>query len=193
MNARILATPAISSELTLLNQQGSRVILSNLLVVPVEESLLYVQPIFVQGSAPNSFPLLQKVAVFYNDQVGYSTNLADAIREVVSGEQPTEPPPEDGGAQPPPPPSGGGNESVQGLLTQANQEYQAAQRALADGNLAEYQQHIDAMARLLQQALASEGGSSHHNHPQPLASALVPVLPSPPHRGVEQSGSSLGS
>jgi uncharacterized protein len=159
VNARILATPAISSELSLLNQQGSRVILSNLLTVPVEESLLYVQPIFVQGSAPNSFPLLQKVAVFYNDQVGYSTNLADAIREVVSGEQPTEPPPEDGGAQPPPPPSGGGNESVQGLLTQANQEYQAAQRALADGNLAEYQQHIDAMARLLQQALASEGGT----------------------------------
>ena len=159
VNARILATPAISSELSLLNQQGSRVILSNLLTVPVEESLLYVQPIFVQGSAPNSFPLLQKVAVFYNDQVGYSTNLADAIREVVSGEQPTEPPPEDGGAQPPPPPSGGGNESVQGLLTQANQEYQAAQRALADGNLAEYQQHIDAMARLLQQALASEGGA----------------------------------
>ena len=159
VNARILATPAISSELSLLNQQGSRVILSNLLTVPVEESLLYVQPIFVQGSAANSFPLLQKVAVFYNDQVGYSTNLADAIREVVSGEQPTEPPPEDGGAQPPPPPSGGGNESVQGLLTQANQEYQAAQRALADGNLAEYQQHIDAMARLLQQALASEGGT----------------------------------
>jgi len=159
VNARILATPAISSELSLLNQQGSRVILSNLLTVPVEESLLYVQPIFVQGSAPNSFPLLQKVAVFYNDQVGYSTNLADAIREVVSGEQPTEPPPEDGGAQPPPPPSGGGNESVQGLLTQANQEYQAAQRALADGNLAEYQQHIDTMARLLQQALASEGGT----------------------------------
>ncbi|HJW35477.1 MAG TPA: UPF0182 family protein, partial [Actinomycetes bacterium] len=57
VNARILATPAISSELSLLNQQGSRVILSNLLIVPVEESLLYVQPIFVQGSAANSFPL----------------------------------------------------------------------------------------------------------------------------------------
>jgi uncharacterized protein len=125
----------------------------------VEESLLYVQPIFVQGSAPNSFPLLQKVAVFYNDQVGYSTNLADAIREVVAGEQAT-PPPEDGGGQPPtPPPTGGGDGSVQGLLTQANQEYEAAQRALAAGNLAEYQEHIDNMARLLQQALSAEGGT----------------------------------
>ena len=192
VNARILATPAISSELSLLNQQGSRVILSNLLTVPVEESLLYVQPIFVQGSAPNSFPLLQKVAVFYNDQVGYSTNLADAIREVVSGEQPTEPPPEDGGAQPPPPRPAAATSRSRASSPKPTRNTKAAQRALADGNLAEYQEHIDAMARLLQQALASEGGTPTTTT-RPLASALVPVLPSPPHRGVEQSGSSLGS
>ena len=158
VNARILATPEISGQLTLLNQQGSRVILSNLLIVPVEESLLYVQPIFVQGSAANSFPLLQKVAVFYNDRVGYADSLENAIRQVVSGEQPAEPP-EDGGTPPTPPPAGGGDGSVQSLLTQANQEYEAAQRALADGDLAEYQQHIDAMARLLQQALAAQDGT----------------------------------
>jgi uncharacterized protein len=157
VNARILATPEISGELTLLNQQGSRVILSNLLVVPVEESLLYVQPIFVQGSAPNSFPLLQKVAVFFNNRVGYAPGLGEAIGEVVSGGQPTPPPPEDGGTQQPPP-TGGGDGSVLDLLRQANQEYEAAQRALADGNLAEYQRHIDAMARLLQQALSAQGG-----------------------------------
>jgi uncharacterized protein len=155
VNARILATPAISSELTLLNQQGSRVILSNLLVVPVDESLLYVQPIFVQGSAPNSFPLLQKVAVFYNNEVGYATTLGDAISEVVSG-QPAQPPPEDGGAQPPPPATGGDN-SVQSLLTRANQEFEAAQRALRDGDLAEYQRRIDTMGDLIRQALAAQG------------------------------------
>src|SRR5512132_3147811 len=87
VNARILATPAVSSALTLLNQQGSRVILSNLLIVPVDQSLLYVQPI--------SFPLLQRVAVFYNNQVGFATTLTDAIAEVVSGEQPTPTPPDD--------------------------------------------------------------------------------------------------
>jgi uncharacterized protein len=156
VNARILATPEVSREVSLLNQQGSRVILSNLLVVPVEESLLYVQPIFVQGSAPNSFPLLQKVAVFYNNEVGYADGLNEAIAEVVSGQQPTEPPPEDGGAQPPPP-SQGGDESVQDLLRQADAEYRAAQQALADGDLAEYQRRIDAMGRLIQRALSTEG------------------------------------
>ena len=131
-------------------------ILSNLLVVPVDESLLYVQPIFVQGSAPNSFPLLQRVAVFYNDKVGYADNLGDAIREVVSGQQTAEPPPDDGTEQPPPTP-GGGDQSVQSLLRQADEEYKAAQRALADGDLAEYQCHIDNMGRLISQALATQG------------------------------------
>jgi uncharacterized protein len=159
VNARILATPAISSSLTLLNQQGSQVILSNLLVVPVDESLLYVQPIFVQGSAPNSFPLLQRVAVFYNNQVGYADTLEQAITEVVNGQQPTQPPPEDGGTTTQPPPTSGGGGNVQSLLRQANNEYEAAQTALKDGDLAEYQAHITRMGQLIQDALSAQGDS----------------------------------
>src|SRR4029453_175362 len=86
VNARILATPAISSSLTLLNQQGSRAILRNLLVVPVQDSLPYGHPTFGQGSAPTSFPLLRRVAVCYNNKVGYANALSDAIRQVVSGQ-----------------------------------------------------------------------------------------------------------
>jgi uncharacterized protein len=160
VNARILATPAISSSLTLLNQQGSRAILSNLLIVPVNQSLLYVQPIFVQSAAPNSFPLLQRVAVFYNNQVGYAENLTDAIAQVVSGQQATPTPPDDGGATPTPSPPTPGNQSVQSLLTQANNEYKAAQNALADHDLAEYQAHIDRMGQLIQQALSTQGGGT---------------------------------
>ncbi|HEV2824397.1 MAG TPA: hypothetical protein VG035_04225, partial [Actinomycetota bacterium] len=63
---------------------------------------------------------------------------------------------EDGGAQPPTP-SPGGDESVEGLLRQADAEYRAAQQALADGDLAEYQRRIDNMGRLIQQALSTEG------------------------------------
>jgi uncharacterized protein len=158
VNNRILATPAVAEELTLLDQRGSRVILSNLLTVPVEDSLLYVQPIFVQGSAPNSFPLLQKVAVFYNDRVGYAENLEDAIAQVVEGQDATEPPPDDGAARPPPAtPGAGGDGSVQSLLRQASDQYAAAQRALEAGDLAEYQEHIDNMGELIGRALQAQG------------------------------------
>src|SRR5829696_5742668 len=161
VNARILADPTVASELTVLNQQGSRVLLSNLLIVPVKESLLYVQPIFVQSAAPNSFPLLQKVAVFYNNQVGYAETLDDAINDVVSGATPAQPPPDDGAPAPPPPtPGTGGNADVQSLLRQANDQYQQAQAALAAGNLGEYQEHITRMGELVQQALEAQGDSS---------------------------------
>jgi uncharacterized protein len=152
VNARILANPTIAQQLTLLGQQGSRVILGNLLTVPVEESLLYVQPIFVQGSAANSIPQLQRVAVYYNNAVGYATNLTDAINQVVSGQAPIPP---TGGTSPPPPPAG--NANVQELLRQADQAYKAAQQALKDGDLAAYQEQINRMGQLIQRALAQSG------------------------------------
>jgi uncharacterized membrane protein (UPF0182 family) len=158
VNARILATPAVSSQLTLLNQQGSQVILGNLLVVPVDESLLYVQPVFVQSSAPNSFPLLQRVAVFYNNEVGFADTLGDAIREVVTGQAPSEPPSDDGATTPPPATPGTGGD-VSTLLRQANDEYEQAQAALARGDLGSYQDHITKMGELVQRAVAAQGDS----------------------------------
>jgi uncharacterized membrane protein (UPF0182 family) len=159
VNARILANPTIASELTLLSQRGSRVLLGNLLIVPVKESLLYVQPIFVQGSAANSIPLLQRVAVYYNNSVGYASTLAAAVSQVVSGEAP---PPVGGGEEQAPPPAAGGGTggtaNVQDLLRQANEAYRSAQQALAAGNLGLYQRRVNRMAELLQQALAQSGG-----------------------------------
>ena len=70
VHAQILADPNVSKELTLLNQQGSTVIFGNLLTVPIEDSLLYVQPIFVQASQ-GAIPELRRVPVFFNNQLGY--------------------------------------------------------------------------------------------------------------------------
>jgi uncharacterized protein len=155
VNARILAEPSVSSDLTLLSQQGSRVILGNLLTVPVKDSLLYVQPIFVQGSAANPIPLLQRVAVFYNSRVGYSATLSESISRVISGQAAQPPPP--GGEDRPPTTTPGGT-SVQTLLRQASDEFQAAQRDLTAGNLAGYQQHNQRAAELVRQALELGGG-----------------------------------
>jgi uncharacterized membrane protein (UPF0182 family) len=152
VNAQILANPTVASELTLLSQRGSRVILGNLLTVPVKESLLYVQPIFVQGSAANSIPLLQRVAVFYNTRVGYSETLSESIGQVISGRAP--PPTADGGEQRPPPPGGG---NVQELLRQADAEFAAAQRELAGGNLGAYQQHVERARDLVRRAIEQGG------------------------------------
>jgi uncharacterized membrane protein (UPF0182 family) len=166
VNARILANPRVASELTLLNQQGSQVILGNLLIVPVKDSLLYVQPIFVRstsggGAGPGSsstIPLLEKVAVVLNTDVGYAPTLSEAIGEVVSGQTPPQqqPPQQQPPQQQPTQPPAAAN--VQQLLQQANREYNLANQALQKGDLAGYQQHVNAMAKLLQQALGANQG-----------------------------------
>jgi uncharacterized membrane protein (UPF0182 family) len=163
VNSRILANTTVASQLSLLNQQGSKVILGNLLIVPVKDSLLYVQPIFVQSAGAsqsatiNTIPLLEKVAVVLNTGVGYADTLSDAIGQVVSGQAVPPTPPT---ANPPPAPQPGASQTVQQLLQRANQEYDAAQRALQKSDLAGYQQHVNAMARLLSQALSSSQGKS---------------------------------
>ncbi len=162
VNSRILANTRVASELSLLNQQGSKVILGNLLIVPVKDSLLYVQPIFVQSAGTsqsasvNTIPLLEKVAVVLNTDVGYAETLSGAISEVVTGQPaPTQPPVN----QPPQTPPNASS-TVQQLLEQANQEYQAAQTALKNGDLASYQQHVNEMGKLLGQALGSSKGKA---------------------------------
>src|SRR4029434_2106610 len=90
VHAQILADPDVSKELTLFNQQGSTVIFGNLLTVPIKDALLYVQPIFVQASQ-GAIPELRRVPVFFNNQLGYTANLADSIDQVLG--QTTQAPP----------------------------------------------------------------------------------------------------
>jgi uncharacterized protein len=159
VNARILANPTVASELSLLNQQGSQVILGNLLIVPVKDSLLYVQPIFVRSTGgtggSTTIPLLEKVAVVLNTDVGYAPTLAEAIADVVEGQAPQQPPQQPPQQQPPAQPPAA---NVQQLLQQANREYDLANQALQKGDLAGYQQHVNAMAKLLDQALGASQG-----------------------------------
>jgi uncharacterized protein len=156
IHAQILADPDVSKELTLFNQQGSTVILGNLLTVPIEHSLLYVQPIFVQASQ-GAIPELRRVPVFFNNQLGYTASLADSIDQVLN--QTTEGPP--AGGRPPPAPPQTPSTALARILQQQAEEYRRAQQALDRHDLGAYQQAIERLGRLIQQAQRlAEGPSS---------------------------------
>jgi uncharacterized membrane protein (UPF0182 family) len=101
----------VRPDLTLFNSQDSRAVFGNLLTLPIGgDGLLYVEPLYVQGTGENSFPLLQKVLVNYGDRVGYANTLAEALDQVFgagAGESATDsgdaPPAEDGTTTPPTP------------------------------------------------------------------------------------------
>jgi uncharacterized protein len=147
VHAQILADPDVSKELTLFNQQGSAVILGNLLTVPIEDALLYVQPIFVQASQ-GAIPELRRVPVFFNNQLGYTASLADSIDQVL-GRTATAPPA--GSPQPPAAPQAT-PATLARILQQQAEEYRRAQQALDRHDLGAYQQAIERLGRLIEQA-----------------------------------------
>ncbi|HDO29560.1 MAG TPA: UPF0182 family protein [Desulfobacteraceae bacterium] len=85
IDARINQKPDISSKLTLWGQMGSSVIRGNLLVIPIDHSFLYVEPVYLQ-SEQSKMPELKRVIVALGDQLQMRDNLDDALRAVFSVE-----------------------------------------------------------------------------------------------------------
>ncbi len=90
IEALINQDPVISGQIALWNRQGSKVIQGNLLVIPLEKSLLYVEPIYLEAEQ-NSLPTLVRVIVAYQNQIIMAQNLSEAINGIFSPPKPTSP------------------------------------------------------------------------------------------------------
>jgi hypothetical protein len=84
IDARINQDSFISQQLTLWNQRGSEVIRGSLLVIPIEKSLLYVQPLFLAADKAG-LPELKRVIVAFGDQVVMEENLELALQRLFGG------------------------------------------------------------------------------------------------------------
>jgi uncharacterized protein len=150
----------ISRTLTLLNQQDSVVHYGSLVVLPVDDAFVYVQPLFVEaagtGTEAVGIPELKRVVVVFGEEVSFAETFGEALAQAFDLEAPPatgQPPPEDGAAPPPQQPSDG---ATQELIEEANALYERAQEALQDGDLARYGRLIERLGRLLEEA---QGGS----------------------------------
>lgn len=81
IEALINQDPEISQQISLWNRQGSKAIQGNLLVIPINKSLLYVEPIYLEAEQ-NSLPTLRRVIVSYENRVVMKPTLNEALREV---------------------------------------------------------------------------------------------------------------
>ena len=82
--ARINQDQEISPQITLWNQQGSQVIQGTLLVIPIEESLLYVRPLYLKAS-DGKIPELKRVIVAYQNQIVMADTLESALDRIFGG------------------------------------------------------------------------------------------------------------
>src|SRR5262249_4043930 len=84
IQARIDQDPQLSSQLTLWNQQGSKVIRGNLLVMPLEDTLLFVEPIYLQAER-SPMPELRLVVLATQDRLAYATRFPEALALLLKG------------------------------------------------------------------------------------------------------------
>jgi uncharacterized membrane protein (UPF0182 family) len=144
----IQSDPNLSSRFTLLSQGGSSIVKGNIQVIPVGNSLVYVQPIFVQQSA-QGYPQFQFVVVFTQGKHPvFETTVNAALNDLFSGVTPTAPTSPSAPTTPTP------NATAQQLLNAAASQFADADTALRSGDLAGYQSHL-AQARQDVSAAAS--------------------------------------
>jgi uncharacterized membrane protein (UPF0182 family) len=154
--ARIRQDQTISPQITLWNQQGSQVIWGTLMVIPIEESIIYVRPLYLRA-AGGQIPELRRVVVAYQDQIVMDRTLEDALdqvfgqRSVAPGDNQT------AGAAPSP-----ASESVESeprvapspaaaaLAAEARAHYDRAIQAQRSGDWAQYGEELRALGELLQ-------------------------------------------
>ncbi|QCS48725.1 UPF0182 family protein [Picosynechococcus sp. PCC 11901] len=86
IEALIKQDPVISQQISLWNREGSRAVQGKLLVIPIEQSLLYVEPLYLEAEE-NSVPTLARVIVVYNNQIVMSRTLETALNTIFRPEQ----------------------------------------------------------------------------------------------------------
>ncbi len=156
IEARIDQDPIISAQFTLWNQSGSTVVRGNLIVVPVGDTLIYLQPVYLQSTS-SQFPEFQRIVVASPTTVVWGRTLNEALDLLLGagpgpGPSPTPGPgPTPGPSATPGPTVGPGLPTdVAGLIAYANSHFEAAQAALRAGDFAAYGREIE----LVRQALA---------------------------------------
>ncbi|HEV8640028.1 MAG TPA: UPF0182 family protein [Methylomirabilota bacterium] len=85
VDARIDQDPVISQQLSLWNQRGSTVIRGSLLAIPIDQSLIYVQPLYLAASEQGALPELRRVIVAYGNQIAMEPTLEQSLARVFGG------------------------------------------------------------------------------------------------------------
>lgn len=133
---RIEQDSEIGQQFTLWRGQGSDVVLGDMLVLPIDQSIMYVQPVFLAAES-GGLPEFRRVIVVYGDQIEWAPSLDEALGLVFGTEVGRTDTASD----------------VEGLLAAAAAAFERAEAALKQGDLAGYQRLVNEAESLITQAL----------------------------------------
>jgi len=145
IEAQIDQTPEISKEFSLWNSSGSSYSRGNLFIIPIENSLIYVEPVYLEATN-SSIPEVKRVIVAYGDRIAYEATLAEALDTLFGdGTGNT-----DGGTDNGTDGNGAGLTQAQ-IIAAAVTAYENAQAAAQAGDWANYGKYMDQLESYLTQ------------------------------------------
>lgn len=149
IEAQIDQNTEISKEFSLWDSAGSNYSRGNLFVIPIEESLVYVEPIYLEAKN-SSIPEVKRVIVAYKDKIAYESTLAEALNSMF-GEGSAEESPESGGVGQQEGQKTPETLSQTELAQKAQEALENAQNAQKDGDWAGYGKYLDELEKYLSQ------------------------------------------
>ncbi len=181
VESKIDQDPEISKEFSLWNGSGSKYSRGEMFVIPIEDSLLYVEPVYLEASTA-SLPEVKRVIVFYNEKLAYAATLAEALDmlfgkgagdplltpypiitgmemadEIERRGQEPEPGPEPVGPDDP------GEHTIEELVAMAQEAYDKAQEALKNLDWAGYGQYMQQLSDILTQLAGPQSTEGETN------------------------------
>ena len=164
--ARIEQDDEISAYITLRSRDGSNVIRGNMQVLPIADSILYVQPLFLENPQAR-IPELARVAVVMGERTAFDRTLSGALAQLLDIRIPDSLAGDEGTDVAPGAPDADESDALV-LLERALEAFDRADTFLRAGDLAGYEREVLSARRLLERAFEASGG------------ALVPDLPAAP-------------
>ena len=145
IEAQIDQNTEISKEFSLWSQSGSKYSRGNLFVIPIEDSLLYVEPVYLEATN-SSIPEVKRVIVVFNDDIAYEPTLAGALNSMFGEGSAHESKADDSDKDK----DSGNKELTKSEIIQKCQDaYDKAQEALKDGNWEKYGKYMDELEKYL--------------------------------------------
>jgi uncharacterized membrane protein (UPF0182 family) len=173
VNARIDQNAQLSSQLTLWNQQGSRVQRGNLLIVPLGRGLLYVEPIYLQAER-SPMPELRLVVLATQDRIAFAPTFAEALSSLFgnnAGAKPSQPSaggaPQNAAPQQGAPAQQGAAPTESELIDRAASDLADYQKLTAEGKLGEAGQKLESLKSTLEQLQKSRQQAAPRAAPSP--------------------------
>jgi hypothetical protein len=153
VDARIDQDSAISQQITLWSQRGSQVIRGSLLAIPIEDALLYIQPLYLSASE-GALPELRRVIVAYGNQLSMDTNLEAALEGIFGRAAAPSPRPAAVAAAPTtarPPAPAEARAAPSARAREALDHFTKAQAALKEQDWARYGEELKKMRAILEE------------------------------------------